>query len=340
MNGAEDMLRRYIEAVSIPLVNTDNEKYPIRAGRVTHLFIEDWSREFIEDLEEAKNSGLSYSNIGRLFGNPTRIMRMSHHIIRGAKKAGFSLQERERLVLELLRILKTMKIGNIFCEDKKNILLSDEEIKRILTEKEFIEANQDSAKLVQRLCGIMWAYSETPYFAAHEISMEEHGPYERHGHVIIRDFYNLRPIELWSECGEFPFEKLRILCVYDEDYNVEFDVYGNLYLKNGNPVLSLKSYYIEADSRAIDMKGVTRVLDTGPRIIGSITKRVAAMNEVGIAKKYAELFWYRKKPLRDALGKDWRPPKIVFEKIERGEIKPEIKKSPNPGDIKERIGLI
>lgn len=135
MNDEErDMLRRYVEAVIIPRMNTDNIKYPLRDSRVDHLFLKECTREFVDDLNELKNKGYSYEDIGRIFVNPGRLMRMAHRLLKGAKLNGFSIDEQRGLILELLKIIKTQKSRNIFNEDKRNIILDSEALARIMGE--------------------------------------------------------------------------------------------------------------------------------------------------------------------------------------------------------------
>lgn len=195
--------------------------------------------------------------------------------------------------------------------------------------------------MVQRLCGILWAYSEAPFFVAHDIAMEEHGLYGYNSkRIMFRDFFNLKPAELWPECSEFPFNEIRIICVYNERFNVDFDVFYNTYPNQGNVIEDLEEFYIEADDSRLELVDIHKITNSSAKIIESISKKIESMNEMEIAKKYADIFWYRKKPLRDALGKDWKPPKEIYTKIEQGEIKPEIKRNPTPEDIRKEMALI
>jgi hypothetical protein len=55
--------------------------------------------------------------------------------------------------------------------------------------------------------------------------------------------------------------------------------------------------------------------------MGGVSKRVEGMSWRKRAEKYAELFWYSKKNLRDRLGEDWEVPDRVRGKIREGELK-------------------
>jgi hypothetical protein len=96
----KQLLQKYIDAASVPLLYTDNDKYPVRAGRVARLFLKEFVKDFFSDLDALKGQDLSPGDIGRLFGNPTRISRMSHHILKGMKLAGYTIEDQQKRMLE------------------------------------------------------------------------------------------------------------------------------------------------------------------------------------------------------------------------------------------------
>ncbi|MBM3309331.1 MAG: hypothetical protein FJY77_03670 [Candidatus Altiarchaeales archaeon] len=335
-----EKLRRYVEAVIIPRMNTDNIKYPIRDSRINHLFLAEYTKEFTEDLDELKNKGYSHKDIGLLFRNPTRLMRMAHLLLKGAKLAGYSTDEQKNLILEILKIIESIKHGNIFNEDKRNIILSPIELDKKMKEKDFTKTNKEKSTLVQRLCGMLWAYSEAPYFVAHDIGMEQHGLYKlKSKKVMFRDYFNLKPVELWGECNSFPHNEIQIICIYNKNLQIDFDVFYNTYPNHGNTVDDLEEYHMQADGRTLRLEEAKDIIETAGRVIQSISAKIENWGEKETAKKYADIYWYRKKPLRDALNKNWKPPKKVYENIENGEIKSERTKNPTPEDIRKEMGL-
>lgn len=336
-----DLLKRYVEAVIIPRMNTDNVKYPIRDSRVNHLFLKEYTSEFLRDLTGLKDKGHPYNYFGKLFNNPSRLMRMAHLLLKGAKLNNMPLEEQRGLILEILKIIKILKGGNIFNEDKTNIILNEHQLKSLIKNIPLLKSSEDTAKLIQRLCGVLWSYSETPYFVAHDIGMEQHGLYDfESGKIMIRDFFNLKPIELWPECEKFPFKEVRIICLYNKRFKVDFDVFNNIYPNEGNSVEDLKQFYLEADNKALNLEEIDNLINISSSIIQSISEKIESMSEREIAKKYADIYWYRKRPLRDALNKDWRPTRHIYENIEKGEIKPDRTKNLTPDEIKNEMGLI
>lgn len=341
MNAEEELLKRYVEAVIIPRVNTDNIKYPIRDSRINHLFLKEYTKEFWDDLNELKKKGYSYEDVGKLFRNPSRLMRMGHLLLKGAKLGDFSIEEQRNLILGLLKIVEKEKSGNMFNEDKRNIILDSNELSKLIDGLSFIKTDREKARLIQRLCGMLWAYSESPFFVAHDIGMEEHGLYDYKGKkIMIRDFFNLRPVELWPECKEFPFNEIRIMCVYSKDFQIDFDVFANTYPNRGNVIEDLEEFYIEADGKPLETNEIDRILESSSKIMESISKKIESMSIVDMAKKYADVYWYRKRPLRDALNKPWAPPEQIYVLIENGEVKPDRKGKITADDIRKEMGLV
>lgn len=342
MNTNEkEAIERYVEAVIRPRISTDNEKYPIRDSRVNHMFLAEYASEFISDLNELKSRGYSAKDIGLLFCNPTRLMRMIHLLQGGAKGLGYSASQQQALVLELLGIIESIKYGSIYNEDNRNILLSPKQVDELLAKTDLVEACDKSSAKFHRFCGLMWSYSEAPYFVAHDVGMEQHGLYEHDGvKILVRDFMNLRPTDLWEECRIFPLNKIKLVCAYKPGFEIDFDVFYNTFATKGNPVNELVSYAITADDRPIDLSETDAIVESASKVIKSISEKIDSWSMHDIARKYAEVYWYRKRPLADALGKDWRPPKKVFENIEAGEIKPERTKNLTPEQIRESMALI
>lgn len=341
---AEDRerLEKYVEAALIPRFNTDRRKYPIYAGRVGKLYLDVLSEELFNDIEEFKSRGGTIQDLSRIFNNPARIMRMAHTILAGLKMNDSPIEKKRQMILTLLDIVKAMKYGSEFCEDGKNLILSPTELSGLLENEPLREADKDSSRLVQQLCGVLWAYAETPYFVCHGIAMEAHGPYKNPQNesqiMLIRDFFNLKPIDLWQECNLVPFEKVRIITIH-ENIDVWFDAFDNLYIRSGNLVESLRLYSVRADEKLLSLDPIKEFSNILNDAIFPITAKINLWTEREIARKYMEIFWYQVKPLKEALGKSWRPPQIVLNRVETVELPPHSDKRPTKESIRQEMSL-
>lgn len=342
---AEDRerLEKYVEAAIIPRYNTDRRKYPIYAGRVGKLYLDILSKELFDDIEEFKSRGGTIRDLACVFNNPARIMRMAHTILAGLKMNDFPIEKQRQMILTLLDIVRAMKYGGEFCEDGRNLILSPAELSSLLEKELLIEADKKSSHLVQQLCGVLWAYVETPYFVCHGIAMEAQGPYINPQNesqvVLIRDFFNLRPIDLWQECNCVPCEKIRVIAIH-ENIDVWFDAFDNLYIRRGNLVESLRLYSIREDEKPLSLDQIKELCNILNDVIFSITTRIDSWIEREIARKYMDIFWYQVKPLKEALGKSWQPPQIVLDRVATAEIPPHSDKRPTVEGLRKQMSLI
>src|SRR5438552_14079842 len=66
---------------------------------------------------------------------------------------------------------------------------------------------------------LMWAYTESIFFRAHDLTKEFHGPYlyaSDTKRFVIREFRNLQPRELWPDICLPPLRSIMIYKQYKE----------------------------------------------------------------------------------------------------------------------------
>ncbi|UCH92678.1 MAG: hypothetical protein JSV88_20610, partial [Candidatus Aminicenantes bacterium] len=215
-------------------------------------------------------------------------------------------------------LAKKLKYGDLTNRDGKNIVLApgawEHKIK-------MVTADKTRSLAVHKLCAILWNYAECIFFWTHGLIREFHGPYHFPGkkeEILVRDFIDLKPLELWKSSRPVEYEKIRIITAY-QDLGMSIDIYNNVSINaNTTYVNSLKSYYIEADGKMLNLDEVDRLCRVLSDVMLNITSEVETLDWRQLAKKYAEIFWYSKKELKD--GGDWRPPRSVHERIEKGEL--------------------
>ncbi|MCP5046015.1 MAG: hypothetical protein GY940_02515, partial [bacterium] len=104
-----------------------------------------------------------------------------------------------------------------------------------------------------------------------------------------------------------------------EGLDMTVDIYNNVTIKEGASYMgSLKSFYVEADGERLSMDQINRLSSTLSQAMIDIATGIEEMEWRQLAKKYAEIFWFSKKELRDELELDWRPPDVVNRQIEEG----------------------
>jgi hypothetical protein len=175
----------------------------------------------------------------------------------------------------------------------------------------------------------LWNYAETICFKTHGLIREFHGPYTwgnrsgpkgRGEEILVRDFICLNPAELWEECRQVPFHGVRVAAAY-EGLDMTVDIYNNVTIREGGRYIDgLRSYYVEGDGKILSLRDMHRLCDRLSGVMISITSAIEKYDWRKLAEKYAEIFWFAKKELRDELGLDWTMPGEIKERIRRGEL--------------------
>lgn len=282
-----------------------------------HLFVKEFSEEFENDLNDALKL-YRREEISQHFNNPARIYRIIHSIIYGMKLRNIGLEEQRNMVNLLLEMTSDLKHGDIFNKDGRNIIYCDSSI---FSNLGYTYCDRLQAARLQRFFGLMWAYTESLFFRAHDVTKEIHGLYYDGDYkVLIREYYNLCPEEIWDKRRYINYSMLKIITYYAKDLDISLDAYNHIFFKAGNYIENMVKYRIEADGKEISLE---QLLEQIPNIEDCIKSVHAWTDEVGpkqIINRYADIYWYRKKALKDILNKDWRVPISVREGIEKGDI--------------------
>jgi hypothetical protein len=181
------------------------------------------------------------------------------------------------------------------------------------------------------------------YFVAHELGVEIHGPYPLpNGSVLlVRDFFRLQPIELWPQAldRDLDFELLRIAVVY-ERFDGWFDVYNNLYLEPEFQLLpQTRAARAWRDGDRLAKADLEGLCTRASGIIRSVAGEVESWSLEQVARKYAEVMWWRKRELALAARGDWRPARALIERITEDVLPPATAKNPTAEALRKDFDL-
>ena len=295
--------------------------WPIELNSVSHLFLYLFATEILEDLWQLKAQGREEAAIAAKFKTSARVIRLIMPCVMGMKACGMPTETIREKVLYLLSMAEQLKYGDISNRDGKNIVLSPTALAMALDKGKMTMADKVGSLRVHKLCALSWNFAECLGFRAHGLFRQFHGPYYIPGQeeeILIRDFIDLNPQELWKATREVKYKNLRVVAAY-RDLGMSIDIYDNVSIREGTTyVNSLKAYYIEADGKLLSPEEVDRLGEELAGVILAISAEVEAMDWRQLAGKYAEIFWYGKKELK--AGRDWCPPRAIYERIEKGEL--------------------
>lgn len=322
------ILEDFRSAVSETWARDGKNTWPVDINSITHLFMDLFFSELLDDFEKLKERGFSEQDISSMLQSPARVIRLIMPSIQGMKKMKISMDEQRRHILRLLSMAGNMKHGDPCNRDGRNIILSQREFEDSIDASKIVCATRDKSAIVHKLSGILWAYSEVMCFRAHGLSKEFHGPYSHslyNEEFLIREFYLLNNTDLWDECGSVGYNKIRVTTAY-EGMDLSVDIYNHLSIKQGsNYIDGLRYFYVEGDGNIMSLDEVDILCSSLSGVIAAITTKIETMDWRELAEKYAEIFWLTKKELRDALDLEWSFPPIVKERIRNGEMNTRLK---------------
>jgi len=321
------MIDGFKEAVFNIWLRDGQNTWPIDINSIAHLFMNVFADELLSDINGLKEKGLSDRRIAALFRTSARIIRLIMPVVLGMKGPGLRIpiEKQREHVLCLLSLVKHLKHGDMFNRDGKNAVFSPEAFERTIDASKMIPADRKNSMIVHKLCGILWTYAETVCFKVHGLIREFHGPYAFPGNkdneeILIRDFNCLNPVELWDECKNVPYKSIRVVTAY-QGLDMTIDIYNNVSIKEGAGYIGgLRSYYVEADGKALGPEEIDRLCTTLSDVMISVAAHVETLDWKQLAEKYAAIFWFSKKELRDELQSDWHLPPPVKKQIQNGEI--------------------
>lgn len=311
-------LIRYKNSLKLAWGYNDYNDWPIKFNSIMHLWIDAFSAEFVQELQEACVR-FGERRVAQEFYNPSRLYRIIHSVVLGMKHNGYPLEEQRAVAQQMLRLVRILKVGSPFNEDGRNLILAntafdDSEV--------FKAATGDDAKQLHMICGILWSYTESIFFRAHDVTKEIHGLYDMPDkrRLLIREYLNLSPYEIWPNIPLLQASKIQIDCLYRPSLDVRIDSYNHLYICQGNYIDDLTEYQIRMDGKRISIQQLYMMVGQMMDTIKMIHKWAEKGTWKDKANKYAEIYWFRKRPLKELLAKDWRVPVSVRTTVENGRV--------------------
>jgi len=313
----KQLLKDFATAISVPVGLTDSNKWPVRAGTVIFPVRNIFVREFLNQIENSDILG-NPQKWKMAFDGVSQLWRMSHHLINGLTDDKIAKDIIAKKILLLLEGISALCNENYFERIGNHIILGDSDVSELL-KNDMIK--KENAKNLLLLSGLLWAYSETNYFVAHELTCEYHGAYKTNNDTfaVIRDFKNLKPTELWDNRSydNIPNE-IRVVTIHNNNLAIGFDVYNNLFDEKGTLSNSLIEGFAIADNKILDIVQIEELISLLSKKVIEFTAEVNSMEHMEIAKKYMEVFWYRKKSLADYIGTSWKPELGLYSILEEG----------------------
>jgi hypothetical protein len=339
-----EQVTRYRQTIGSAWRHGDTNVWPVKLNAAIHLFLREFGEELLDDLEWLEGRGLALAEVARPFYNPSRLYRIIDSVIYSMRRNRYPVAAQRALVLKLLAMTKSLKHGSEFNDGGCNFVYDPSTAEAVAKSK----LNQPAAlsltdsKITHRFCALMWAYTECIFFRAHDVTKEIHGPYSvQNGQkqFIVKEYLNVRPLELWPNVPLLPVSTIKVYKQYSSNVRIRIDALNHLYHEGGQLVPSLEACAVEADGKPQDVAILSQWLPTLQATIVAITSHIESIGWNDRVLKYADIFWFRKKPLSDQRGRDWRVPLHVQNAIRRGSENVR-RRTPLSDEASERLAML
>lgn len=306
----------FADALALTLSNTDEIKWPLRSklaiSSVGHLY----ALEYMEQLSALVQT-YNTSEWHKAFSNSLSLLKVSHHVIDGLVKAQVDKKQIAKYIWMIIEVSDILG-GGASLTNKNHILLSNVELEIIYDCFERIESCQDLDNLL-KLSTLLWAYADSIYFQGREMCCEYHGLYtiENGLKVLVRDYKNFNPVELWPELTfDLRIKDIRIITFHKNDFSITVDVYNNIQVENSSFKESCVAGLLFIDGKRVHADIITELMDILLMKLEKQTRFVNKLSKKELYRKYVYLFWYRKKYLTDFLHLSWNPSEKALETLD------------------------
>jgi len=225
----------------------------------------------------------------------------------------------------LFDILDAKMNSDPFCMSGKNDWYNKEQIDSLIKELTFEKVGEAEQKLVSRLVialnSLVWSFYYDIYV---ESGFEFHGPYPvtyagKQYSLLIRDYHNLRPIELWDFAKKFDIKSVRVYLLYS-GVNISLDYFmheiSDKTLRTNLESCSIEVTDSSGKTRFISVMDSLNIAESAEKIAFDQVSFVNKLETIEKIKKGAMVCYYQLKNFRETLGVDWKPSKEVFDDID------------------------
>ena len=288
------------------------ELWPCNPIHPKLFFVKEWFSKLLHCLKKLEERGYSDESIAELFYSSSRIAQCfwNFAVIR---EVDLRKEEKIYLAKKLLKLLSIYRKRDIFCKKGSNIIWDEEKVKKTLKGLDFIE-KKEFKDLIWDLEAELWLYTELIWFFHHPLGHPFHGPYKvNQKRLIVREYFDLRPISIWEFTRKLSFENITIFETYKKSAQFKIDFMERGFQNTEGYRDKFTGFFLRVDGRELNTKEEIREVKKNlEEVIDKGTKFIQNLDLKEMFFRHAKGWFYILKPLCDALKMDWAPPQEVY----------------------------
>lgn len=277
-----------------------------------------WIKKMLKAIKIAKQKKLSPKKISSFFANIAVPRKEIIYSLVDLKVGKIKKSDRMSYVKFWWEVVKERCQRDCLVK-KSNIVHTDKEIKKFFETLPWEKADLSKARQVGNIAMNLnsLAYGLYTDIFAHN-SMENFGAYNVSKYfggkkhiLVIKQWVNLRPKELYPEFANFRFDKLNIFAIYKEiDYTL--DIYTHQ-VYSGNAAANIVQYAVLIDGKYFlnDINKIKELNDYLGRIVVDHFKKIQKRGFEGAKKMWVLSRNYQFKNFFQAVGMDWHDKEML-----------------------------
>lgn len=322
----DEKIEKFLQAIQAAFSGMgEAELWPANAPQIEASFSDILAvsifEKFREDRKEFEKA------LGRVEPEILKTLLYSGGGITGLKVArrkhdGYklSIEELKDFVVCILDSIAARRRGDEFCLEGKNLVWGPKEVGEAVKKTSWESAKDLGLK--RAIAGLNIAAESLTWTLFFDIyrstGMRIHGPYQtQKGILLCRDFFDLNP-PIWNLQNRYP--ELKVYLIYEKGAKITIDFVDHPIYKT--PIVDrLKFYSILSKGRLRTLEEIEELKEYYSQLRQRQATHIEALNPLEIVRKGAEIHYYMLKDFFEFYGEDWRPPKKVYERIDREGLK-------------------
>ncbi len=236
-------------------------------------------------------------------------------------KPAISATQRVWFVEKIFDALEEVQSGDIFCLDGTNRIWQQDQAQKVCQATHWTHDPaliRSCFKVSASIKALIWSLY---FYGWDDVGYQHHGPYPvtladgTKALLVVSDFFNIRPVELWPETKEFDYPNAKLLVLYKPMSAINIDIFDHPSVR-GALTEAASAVYLEVGGKEI----ISTKMAGG--VCGKILHQVARQHELlnsmthrQVTWKFVESRYYAFRKWRAAFGQDWRPPKLILDII-------------------------
>lgn len=279
------------------------------------LIAKSWTKRILRMIDDSRKAGLTSRQLAKLVPNPSELRCKMLFDLWTSKYADVSSEDRLKIFDYYNAVLKALTREDPYAF-AKNIVHSDEEVASVL--KQMKPASPVVAKSLGRAVITCYNLGYALYSDMNpSLVYENYGPYDVSGKygagriLAVKEFGNLRPVDLWPETSGITCDKFLIGYVY-RDVEMTMDAVSHA-VYTGDLINSLEHYCLMVDGASCTIEELPRLVEP----IEAAAVKVFRLFQALDLEKRKEKYYFQKayfyKRICERLGQDWRPDKEILD---------------------------